>query len=263
MSRTDEIRQVIARNKGEGAVRIAEFMTTKFGANSAPEDLADHIDFCHQVIEAVPKVIDNARAEAQRRGFDNWVEPLLKHAEEYFLNPRDLLPEAYFGELGLLDDAYLAYRIIDLVRSDPPLLQVDMQVPIDFITQVLGEEAVASLESEVEKAQAGMHAHMRRLQEAARRAAEAERARRRQPRQAGPARASAFRPEVRPGRQQCGACAGSGRVTCSSCYGHGYHTQSSSRIDWEGNVEYVTEEIPCGCSGGYTTCPDCGGAGWR
>lgn len=263
MSRTDEIRQVIARNKGEGAISIADFMTMKFGANTAPDELAEHIEFCHEVIDAVPKVIDKARAEAQRRGFHNWVDPLLKHAEDYFLNAQDLLPEAYFGEFGLLDDAYLAYRIIDLVRSEPPLLQVDMKVPIDFITQVLGEEAVAPLQSEVEKAQSRMQAHMRRLQEAASRAAEAERARERQGRQARPRPTSASRLEGSSGRQQCGACSGSGRVTCSSCYGHGYYTQSSSRIDWEGNVEYVTEQIPCGCSGGYTACSDCGGAGWR
>ena len=64
-------------------------------------------------------------------------------------------------------------------------------------------------------------------------------------------------------RQQCGYCSGSGMVTCSSCYGMGYHNSSYTRTNWDGSVEYVNEQIPCGCSGGRSVCSACGGSGMK
>lgn len=63
--------------------------------------------------------------------------------------------------------------------------------------------------------------------------------------------------------QPCTSCSGSGRTTCSSCWGIGYHTQSGSRVNWNGEIEYYTENIPCLCSGGQVTCGLCGGTGRR
>lgn len=63
--------------------------------------------------------------------------------------------------------------------------------------------------------------------------------------------------------QNCTFCHGSGMITCSSCNGMGYHTSSYTSIDWQGNPEYINQDIPCGCSGGRTTCPSCGGSGMK
>ena len=60
---------------------------------------------------------------------------------------------------------------------------------------------------------------------------------------------------------QCGECSGSGHVPCSSCGGTGYHTTSTTRTDYEGNVEYVQEDTPCSCSGGQLMCTPCRGTG--
>lgn len=68
--------------------------------------------------------------------------------------------------------------------------------------------------------------------------------------------------EPRIEREHCWTCAGSGWITCSSCIGYGYHSQTTTRTDFEGNVEYVEEQIPCMCSGGQMVCTRCSGAGY-
>jgi hypothetical protein len=60
---------------------------------------------------------------------------------------------------------------------------------------------------------------------------------------------------------QCPSCYGSGTQLCSSCYGSGYQTTSYTTTDWEGNVEYVTDQYACGCSGGSVACGACSGRG--
>lgn len=63
--------------------------------------------------------------------------------------------------------------------------------------------------------------------------------------------------------QQCGTCAGSGRLNCTGCAGFGFHTVSTTRTRWDGSIEYVPEQRPCSSCGGTgkTTCPSCGGRG--
>ena len=263
MSRTDSIRRIIAEQDGRGAVSIEQFIRVR-ARNNTEAEIRDSIDYCREIINAVPVIIDQVRKTAEERGFSNWVEPLVAHAEDYFLEAEDYLPEKQLGAFGLLDDAYVALKVLSFLHAGPdPVLKVEVDGPLDFLRQVLGDEATAKLDSVAAGAQARMREHMRALQQAARRHAEVERARelerrRREPRSPPPARSAP--PE--PTQRQCGACAGSGRVSCSSCGGYGYHTQSYTRVDWEGNTEYVTDQVPCGCSGGYSTCGSCGGSGW-
>ena len=64
-----------------------------------------------------------------------------------------------------------------------------------------------------------------------------------------------------PAETQCPSCYGSGTRLCSSCGGSGSHTTSYTTTDWDGSVEYVTDQYPCGCSGGTVSCGRCGGRG--
>jgi hypothetical protein len=60
----------------------------------------------------------------------------------------------------------------------------------------------------------------------------------------------------------CGVCGGAGRLSCSTCGGSGYRTQSASRTNGQGRVEYYQEQVPCwGCTGGRVSCGRCGGTG--
>ena len=47
--------------------------------------------------------------------------PLLEHAARYFINPVDLIPEMTKGMAGLLDDTYLALRILENLNVRPGL----------------------------------------------------------------------------------------------------------------------------------------------
>ena len=62
--------------------------------------------------------------------------------------------------------------------------------------------------------------------------------------------------------KSCYTCYGSGSKVCSSCGGSGGRYQSRVDYDWEGRPNYRDEWINCyACSGGYATCPTCGGKG--
>ena len=63
------------------------------------------------------------------RGLRVVVMPVLDHAARYFVNPVDLIPEMTQGMAGLLDDTYLAFRILENFNyGSPPLMDVDFTV---------------------------------------------------------------------------------------------------------------------------------------
>lgn len=295
MSQTDRIRAIITANVGEGpgALLLERAVRSRVGAAASQADVDNAVGFCREIIQAVPMLIDRVREAAAAHGVEAMVEPLLAHAEAYFVADADLLPERLFGELGLIDDAYLALSVIKLVQAEEhPLIAIDLAPPLAFLEKMLGEETLAALQLEKRKAFEALLSSVQALvaeNEAAQRRKQAEEARRRQ-QQAEAARRRAEAVELkrrqdaarqpgsggrpRPGttapaasgpavqRPQCGSCSGQGTVTCSACGGHGSHVVSSTRIDWEGNTEYLTDYVPCGCSGGRTICGRCGGAGF-
>lgn len=265
MSQTGTIRAIIAEQRAReaGAAFLANAVRARMGDGASAAEVESAVAFCREILDAVPLLIDRLREAAEQNGIGALVEPMLGHAEAYFVNPLDALSEALVGELGLLDDAYLALSTIRLVQAEPnPLIRVDLDPPIAFLEQLLGASILAQLQAEKAKAVRALMdglerlaaaAEQRRRQAAEARAREAERQRPQAP------RPSASSVTMR-GRQ-CPACSGLGSTTCGACGGYGYHTSSHSRVDWQGNTEHVTERTPCGCSGGRVTCRRCGGSG--
>jgi len=292
MSQTARIREIIAEHLGQGAgaVLLEGAIRARAGDGASQEDVDAAIAFSRDIIHAVPVLIDRVREAADAHGIGAMIDPMLVHAERYFVNPADALPERVFGELGLLDDAYLALSVIKLVQAErDPLIEIDLGPPLSFLEGILGDDVLAALTEEKRRAFAALlsavetltaesEAKQKRQQAAAadarrraevaeteRRSADAELARRRppdtvpsRPRPAGGGSSTGAGAH----RRQCGACSGMGTVTCSSCGGMGSHTVSSTRVDWEGNTEYVTDYVPCGCAGGRVVCGTCGGAGY-
>lgn len=255
MSRTGEIRALIARCRGQGP--MAQVLRSRLGAAAPEREVAEAAAFCREILDAVPLLIDRVREAAAGQGHGPLVEPMLAHAEAYFLRSADVLPEATLGEVGLLDDAWLALSIVRLIgRGGVGLVRVELAAPLNFLERVLGTEVIDELLKERDRALDALEARAKALEAAGRGAGPG--------RPPGPAPA---RPPSRQGtataRQLCGACSGTGRVTCSACGGYGYHARSYSRVDWRGNTEYVNERIPCGCSGGQVSCGLCHGSGYR
>lgn len=258
MSQTAQIRAIIARHRaqGHGATVLATAIRNRMGARATQAEVDDAVAFCREILDAVPILIDRLREAARKQGVAPLIEPMLAHAEAYFVKPVDVLPEALLGELGLVDDAYLALSAIRRVQVEPdPLIRIDLAAPLKFLEQLLGESGLASLKAEMAKSEQIL------LREAARWKAEAEEQRRREEAQR-PAPSSRPVPRPTTGRRLCAACNGLGSRTCGACAGYGYHTSSYSRVGWQGDVEYVTDRTPCSCSGGQIICRSCSGSGY-
>lgn len=255
MSQTAQIRAIIARHRaqGQGAMALATAVRNRMGTRATPAEVNEAVAFYREILDAVPILLDRLREAAREQGVAALIEPMLAHAEAYFVDPVDVLPEAMLGELGLLDDAYLALNAIRRVQVEPdPLIRIDLAAPLAFLGQLLGASGLDLLKAELARSEQIL------LGQAARVKAAEEQRRRDAARRQAPAPA----PPPRAGRRMCTACAGLGSTSCGACAGYGYHTSRSSRVDWQGNVEYVTERVPCSCAGGQIICRTCAGSGY-
>ena len=74
--------------------------------------------------------------------------PLLDHAENYYLQPMDLLPEMTLGLAGLLDDSYLVIRILENLEKGPEVfLDWDLDYPARFLRRLIGPGVAQKLDA--------------------------------------------------------------------------------------------------------------------
>ncbi len=86
--------------------------------------------------------------ETSERNLAIVVQPLLDHAVHYFLRPVDLVPEMTMGLAGLLDDTYLVLKVLENLQKGPdPLLDWDLEHPMDFIATLVGPDLQRQLDS--------------------------------------------------------------------------------------------------------------------
>ena len=110
--------------------------------------------FVAAYIEQVPELLDAADAVAREAGIDAQIKPVLKIAEEYFLQPLALLND-HDGLDGLLDEAYLAHRLVEEVNDvyiahmGQPLIPLDMTVANLIAHQLIGETFANQLDEVV------------------------------------------------------------------------------------------------------------------
>jgi hypothetical protein len=92
-----------------------------------------------EVIDSIPIFLARARQEAAERGLNSVVTPLLDHAEKYYLQPLDLIPEMTQGLVGLLDDSYLVLRMLENLEKGPhKFLDWDLDYPVRFLQRLIG-----------------------------------------------------------------------------------------------------------------------------
>ncbi len=139
MSQTERIREIIeaARKHSAGAIFLDTVVRSRLGADASEADAESAVAFCREILDAVPVLLDRVREAAEEHGVAYFIEPMLTHAENYFVNPTDHLSEILFGERGLLDDAYLALSIIQLVTTGShPLIRIELDPPLRFLEQL-------------------------------------------------------------------------------------------------------------------------------
>nr|WP_314524041.1 hypothetical protein [uncultured Pseudomonas sp.] len=108
-------------------------------------------------IDEVPDLLDAANAVAKEAGIESQIKPVLKIAEQYFLQPPAIMA-GHIGLDSLLDEAYLAHRFVEEVNDlyikhlGQPLIPLDMTVANLIAHQLIGEEFANQLDEAVHHA---------------------------------------------------------------------------------------------------------------
>jgi hypothetical protein len=117
--------------------------------------------FVEAYIEQVPELLEAANQVAREAGIEAQIKPVLKVAEQFFLQPLALMA-GHEGLEGLLDEAYLAHRLVEEVNDryirhlGKPLIPLDTTVANLIAHQLIGEPFANQLDEAVQHAVDGM-----------------------------------------------------------------------------------------------------------
>lgn len=117
--------------------------------------------FVGAYIEQVPELLHAAQQVAREAGIEAQIKPVLKVAEQFFLQPPALMA-GHEGLEGLLDEAYLAHRLVEEVNDryithlGAPLIPLDTTVANLIAHQLIGESFANQLDQAVQHAVDGM-----------------------------------------------------------------------------------------------------------
>lgn len=159
-----DIQAVIESAKARGGMEALERYIQKRLPEAEEAEVKEAAEVAVEVIESIPIFLARARQEAAQRGLRSVVGPLLDHAEQYFLEPVDLIPEMTQGLAGLLDDSYLFIRILENLDKGPePFLDWDLQYPLKFLRSLVGLDVSRKLDAIAMDAMQQVSAHLSEL----------------------------------------------------------------------------------------------------
>ena len=143
----EDIQAVIDSAKARGMDHLEGFIRRRAPALSE-EKVIEAAEVAVEIIESVPIFLARAAQEARHRQMVKAVQPVLDHAEQYFLRPVDLIPEMTQGLAGLLDDTYLVLRVLqNLDKGREPFLDWDLDFPVAFLRGLVGDEIGRKLDT--------------------------------------------------------------------------------------------------------------------
>ena len=143
-----DILAIIESAKARGGIEALRKFIAKVLPESEESEVAEAADVALEIIESIPIFLARARQEAQARKLASVVNPLLDHAEKYYLQPMDLLPEMTLGLAGLLDDSYLIIRILENLEKGPEaFLDWDLDYPARFLRRLIGPAVAQRLDA--------------------------------------------------------------------------------------------------------------------
>lgn len=142
-----DIVAIIESAKARGGKDALEKHITKALPEATEEEVREAAEVAIEVIESIPIFLARARQEAEERGLNSVIAPLLDHTEKYYLQPVDLIPEMTQGLVGLLDDSYLVIRMLqNLERGPHRFLDWDLDYPIRFLERLVGGQVAQRLD---------------------------------------------------------------------------------------------------------------------
>ena len=159
-----DIQAVIECAKTRGGMEGLERFIQRRLPEAEEAEVAEAAEVALEIIESIPIFLARARQEAAQRALKSVVGPLLDHAETYFLQPVDLIPEMTQGLAGLLDDSYLVIRILENLDKGPePFLDWDLQHPLTFLRTLVGLEISRKLDLIAAEAMEQVSTHLNEL----------------------------------------------------------------------------------------------------
>lgn len=108
-------------------------------------------DFICQYIEHTPVFLDALKGVMLEAEIDEQGGIFIAIAEDFFLNPPELVQD-HSGLVALLDEAYLAHRIMEEINDriamtcGAPLYPIDMSISNIIVHTILGEEFANQLD---------------------------------------------------------------------------------------------------------------------
>ena len=164
MTNLSDIQAVISSAKARGGIEALQRYVRRRLPDAEDAEVREASEVAVEIIDSIPIFLARARQEAQERGLTSVVTPLLDHAERYFLQPMDLIPEMTQGLAGLLDDAYLVIRVLEHLEKGPePFLDWDLVYPAQFLRTLVGDEIARKLDAIVIDAMQQVSAHLNEL----------------------------------------------------------------------------------------------------
>ena len=119
-----------------------------------PQDNAEEalLNFLIRYIEHVPDFLQALTELTKNAGIYQFAKGFLDIAEDYFDKPPELVGDHHTGLHALIDEAYLAHRLIEevndrvMMSSGIPLAPMDMTVSNIIVHDLLGEEFANQLD---------------------------------------------------------------------------------------------------------------------
>lgn len=141
------VQAVIESARARGGMEALERFIRRRLPEAEAAEVEEAAQVAAEIIDSLPIFLARARQEADERHLRSVVGPLLDHAEQYFLQPVDLIPEMTYGLAGLLDDAYLLLRVLENLDKGPErFLDWDLQYPLQFLRSLVGREIALKLD---------------------------------------------------------------------------------------------------------------------
>lgn len=127
------------------------------------EDAATTLfSFIQAYVERVPDMLEAAQSVADQASMRQQLTPVLRVAEEFFLHQGEEEPETHRGLLILLDEAYLAHRLVEEVNDRYVAHGGESLIPMNntranlIVHDLLGEDYAGRLDTAVFEAVAGL-----------------------------------------------------------------------------------------------------------
>jgi uncharacterized membrane protein YkvA (DUF1232 family) len=144
----EDVRAVIESAKARDKGQLEALIRKRF-PEGTEEQIREGVESVTAIVDSVPALLALADSEAERRGLARMVRPVLGRAVRYFVAPIDMVPEMTHGLAGLVDDAYLAIRLIEHVNSGPqPLIGWEFDEPLDLLRALLTPNVINLLDRE-------------------------------------------------------------------------------------------------------------------